>query len=455
MTRLGPESLIDPLTGVIVWVRPLAPDPVAPPSMHTWVSHTSDVYRTMGWPADRYGTGTAFDDPVRARAAAIGEAVERYCGNRIAPGLTRASHSELAACGRRAVDPDELALYSEAQHGDPGCPFVRFDRDLSVQWTEGRSLSDNSAVLVPASLVWVNYFLAPHHLEPPTNFAIFAGIAAGPTRDAAETSALEELIERDATMVWWHSGGPAMGLDLDDPALAAQLAPPPRSPVEVRCVLVPNRYGVPVVAAVLVDNDHDLLTLGVAARPDAPGAARKATAEAWSLRTYALGLLDPDGLIWRAAEAGLIDGSPLKPFRADRRYTQSYRPDFRDITDLACQTQIYLDPAMHEWCNRILEPARRQTISTVPSVAGNPRTAYLSLLERTGVEPVAVDLTTSDVALAGLHVTRVVAPGLYSNPPAGFPFLGGTRLCREPVTLGLADRELAEDELVLAPLPHT
>lgn len=448
-------DLIDPTTGVLSWVRQLAADPKAPPSLDTWVCHTSDVYRLFGWPADRYGTGTSFGDPEQAQGAAIGEAVERYCGNHLPGGLARSSYNSLIEAGFRAVDPGTLALYSEAQHSDPGFPFVRFSDELVVRWITGASLHDGSEVHVPASLVWVNYFLPPFNNEPPTNFAVFAGIAAGVSLRKAITSALEELIERDATMVWWHSGGQPIGIDIDVASLVAKVQPPHGVAIDVSYVLIPNRMGVPVVAALLRDDEQGFVTLGVAARPTAEAAVEKAAAEAWSLRTYASGLAEPNGLIWRAANANLIDGTPLKPYRADRRYADDYRDDFRDVTDLSCQAQIYLDPRMHRWCDRIAHPSRRVNLSAIASVDGDAHDSYVAMLREVDVEPVVVDLTTSDVAECGLHVVRVIAPGLYSNPPAGFAFLGGDRLRNEPKTLGLVDHALEEHELILAPLPHT
>ncbi|MFT3854508.1 MAG: YcaO-like family protein [Ilumatobacteraceae bacterium] len=455
MTVLGADALVDERTGIITWVRRVEPDPGSPPGLHIWASHTADVYRLFGWPADRYGTGMSFERAAHARMGAIGEAIERYCGNHVPADLLPASYEELVAVGRDAVDPATVLLYSDAQHADAGFPFVRFTRDLPVRWTGGHRIRDGASVLVPASLVWVNYFLAPRDSEPPTNFAVFAGIAAGVSERAAWTAAIEELIERDATMLWWHSGGEPIRIDVDDPALAATVAPPPGSPVQMHYVLVPNRYGVPVVGALLHDREDEYTTLGVAARPDAPSALAKAAAEAWSLRSYARGLDDPDGMIWQAAAADLIDGTPLKPHRPDRHYTASYRADFRDVVDLSCQAQIYLDPRMQHWCDRIRQPSRRTALSQIPPVRGEPLGAYLRTLDEFGIDPIAVDLTTPDVAACGLHVARVVAPGMYSNPPAAFPFLAGDRLLDEPVALGLATGRLDPGELVLAPLPHT
>ncbi|WP_307962024.1 hypothetical protein [Salinispora arenicola] len=73
----------------------------------------------------------------------------------------------------------------------------------------------------------------------------------------------------------------------------------------------------------------------MAARPEPTAAVAKALAEAVTLRRYAAGLLDPDGEIWQAARSGLVDGTVFHLWRADRRYTHSYRPDWADVADLA------------------------------------------------------------------------------------------------------------------------
>lgn len=59
----------------------------------------------------------------------------------------------------------------------------------------------------------------------------------------------------------------------------------------------------------------------------------------------------------------------------------------------------------------------------------------------------ASDATTDDVRAAGLHVTRILVPGYYSNAAVGLPFLGGTRLPTQ-----LASTVDAQPRLI--PLPH-
>lgn len=450
------DRLVDSRTGLLTSVDRLPHDPAWPGSLVMTVAQVADIGRRLPWPADRVSTGTAFDDETIARRAAIGEAVERYCGNFVPQGLRRASYAQLRAAGETAIDPASLCLYSPRQYDDPGSPFVRFTADLPVLWTLGYRLRDTAPAWVPASLVWVNYFVGHRAAEPRTNFVFYAGIAAGTDRADAERSALEEIIERDATELWWRAQGPVVGLDVQgSPRAASAFATARPAPMRYHAVHVPSVFEVPVVGVLAVDTDQDVVGLGLAARPDPVDALRKALAEAVSLRSYALGLADPAGTIWQAIEHGLVDATPFKPWRADRAYLDSYRADFRDVLDLGCQSQVYLDPRTRPWLSDLIEPARRMPVGDIPAVTGDPRQAYLDRLERQSIDAYGVDLTTDDIADAGLAVVRVIAPGTYSNAPAGFPFLGGRRQYTEPERLGWADRELTEDDLRRRPIPHT
>jgi ribosomal protein S12 methylthiotransferase accessory factor len=81
------------------------------------------------------------------------------------------------------------------------------------------------------------------------------------------------------------------------------------------------------------------------------------------------------------------------------------------------------------------------------------RDTYLERLQAAGLRAVSVDLTSPDVASAGLRVVRVLVPGLYSNAPAAFPLLGGRRLYDVPLTEGWVDAPLTEAGLVRVPIP--
>ncbi|MGY5765357.1 YcaO-like family protein [Brachybacterium sp. DNPG3] len=465
------RRLIDRRTGLLTELEAYASPPEWPRGFRMIVGHVADTGRDGTWPSDRMSTGMGFvapggDASVRPAdpiaAAAVGEALERYCGNFVPAGLPSASWSALADRGIDAIDPQSLLLYSAQQHARPGFPFLPLTRDLPVRWTAGTAMRGGGPRLVPASLVFPNFHATRYPGEPRTNATVYAGLAAGSSRRRAETSALEEIIERDAVEVWWRAGGPAIGVpDERIPGLRAELEDA-TGDLEFTVLAVPNRWRVPVVAVVVHDAALRILAVGTAARPRMLDAARKAAAEAVSLRSYSKGLLDADGGAWLAVDLGLFGASRLAPFRADRRYLDSFAPDLSDMHDLCCNSQYYLDPRALAEVDRLRRPERMLAAEELPDLLEPPaspeaddlRELYLDRLAEAGVEPVSIDLTTGDVEEAGFAAVRVIAPGTYSNAAAATPFLAGERWRTEPVELGLRPDPVPADR-PLPPLPHT
>lgn len=450
------SKLVDPRLGLVRSVTRYPARDDLPHSLCFFTAEVADAMYAGPWPADRIATGMSFDAPERSRLSAVGEAVERYCGNFVPAGLLRRSYTQLWCEGFAALDPASLVLYSEAQYASRGFPFVPFDRDLPVLWTEGESLMSGGAALLPASLVYLNYHFGPRRDEPATNFLMYSGIAAGETREQAEASALEELIERDATMIWWQANGPTTGLTPTPRVEAALRSAWGPDRIRYRFVQIPTVFDLPVIGCLVEDLENQVVGLGVACRTDVEEAALKAAAEAVALRLFGLGLLDPEGDIWRGVQAGVLSESSFVPYRADRAYMDDFGADFRHVIDLGSQSQIYLDPRMQVHIERLRQPDDVIAMASLESRASSDRrTLYLERLRHEGFEAYSTDITTSDVAAAGLCVVRVIVPGLYPNSPAAFPFLGGRRLYEEPVKLGWRERPLHPDELFLAPLPHT
>lgn len=459
MTMPDYQRLVNPRSGLIKSLQPIPIQPELPVAYKAFRADVSNTRAIGPWQADRTALGAAFYDEERARQSAIGEAMERYCGNFIpAARLRRASYQELCNAGEYALDPSELILYSEKQYSQRGFPFTRFTPDLRVLWCEGTELGSGRSILVPASIVYLNYFSDVRASEPPTNFTMFSGIAAGPSRAEAERSALEELIERDATMIWWQSGSQMADIDLSalPQVQAALFAPGNRGTISYTVQHIRTPFEIPVIAAWLHDHEHQLITLGFACRADPTEAILKALIEAIHLRGFHLGLLREDGDVWRAMRAGILNKRAYKPYRADRSYMDAFRRDFHDITDLGAQAQIYLDPRMHVHITPFLSGGTKVSLTDIPAVHEQDRRAtYLQRLRRHGFSVISVDLTTPDVQMAGLHAVRVIVPGLYPNGPAAFPFLGGKRLYEEPATYGWLPAPLDEEKIIRIPMPHT
>ncbi|MET8863790.1 YcaO-like family protein [Nonomuraea sp. NPDC004580] len=444
----GADLLLDDRIGIVAATRVIEHGPAIPRALTTVQADVADMGRRFPWATNVLCGASTFGDVAGARAAAIGESVERYCANWIQPELLRkASYTELRQAGENALAPESIVLFSEAQYAADGFPFVRFGADLPVQWIAGRSLTHDRPIWVPASLAYCNYYVGPYYHEPVTNPLYYAGVAAGESFDDAVRSGLEEVIERDATMVWW-ANLPALPSLEPTPRLATVFGGLPHQ--RAWLIPLPNEFDVPVIAGVVEHIGDQILTIGFGCRDTLELAAEKAWAEALTLQEIARDLQDPDGLYWEAVHAGRKARHFMHEWRADRAYLDSFRPDFRDVGDLECQMQVNLDPRAVERVRSWLDSGTTIPASSVSTMPDRSLSTYRQRVEQAGYEVIAVDLTTPDVAAAGLHVTRTLVPGLAGNFAAAFPYLGADRLRNAAVKLGWP----ARTELNVFPLPH-
>src|SRR5439155_20803291 len=133
------------------------------------------------WDTDSGAACTSFESEDLARRAAIGEAVERYCGNILRPKLQRAgSWRQLTEAGEYALDPESLVLFSDKQYAAPGFPFTRFTRDVETFWVPGRSLTRDRPAWLPANLSYGNWHRGPYRNAPPVAHSHYAGLGGGP-----------------------------------------------------------------------------------------------------------------------------------------------------------------------------------------------------------------------------------------------------------------------------------
>ena len=451
-------GFVDSRTGIVTDLEQYETVPEWPSAFHMCAAHVAQTNASGEWPADRMSTGMGFGSVRQAAFGALGEAIERYCGNFVPNGLPQAAFDDFIAAGVPAADPQTLLLYSPRQYARTDFPFVELTRDLPVRWVRGTSLSTGETTHVPASVTYANFYATRYRNEPWTNATVYAGLAAGPSRETANASAMQEIIERDAVEIWWRAGGCAYALPEAEITAVSGMLASQTGQFEFSLLGIPNIWGVPVVAAVLYDPEFDIIAVGTAARPTSRQAVAKAAAEAVSLRSYSKGLLTARGGAWQAVELGLFGESRLAPFRADRRYVRSFAADFSDMHDLCANSQYYLDPAARADVDYLRAPDRELAPGTffreTDVAAADQYDYYLEALLAGGVEPVSVDLTTRDAALNSFYAVRVIAPGTYSNAAAGTPFLAGERWLIEPVALGLSKDPINPDRPI-RPLPHT
>ncbi len=449
----APDTLVDDQTGIIRAEHPVTHTPPTPRELTTHQARVSQLSAVTDGTNSIFCQGSTLSDPGRAKAGAIGESIERYCGNRIdAADPIYRSWRELNVTGLPAVHPDEFVLFAEEQYSAPGFPFQRFTEDSVIHWVWGHDLVRRSAVLVPAPAVYVNWHTGPYACDTPIMPQAFAGIAAGSTADMAISGAIEEIFERHATMVWWLSGTPLPRLrSADLPHGAGQ---------RVAAFPIPNTLDATVMAVALHDDDRDLVNIGFSCHAHAKEALRKAWTEAHTLQEGSRDLLNPDNLHFRSINAGLLPPSSLKPHRTDRKYLDDFRDDFHDVDSLFAQQQIYLDPRIRERVSHLLDPEEilpddpleSETESSVePSKIIEKA---LSTLTARGLRAIDIDLTTSDAAIAGYHVHRVVVPGLIGNSSAAFPLLGRSAVSDEAIRLGWIRDPMTFSEINFVPMPH-
>jgi len=393
-----------------------------PTALRYWVAELAET-RTWGWTSDAAGVGCTWWDDAAAREAAVGEAVERLCGSLTPGAVVRGSARALERSGLRRVDPGSFALFAPQQYASPGFPFVPFTVDLEVNWIWGWSFRDEAPVLVPASIVLTGYALGgnPGSREPLTHPPICAGIAAGPEFEATLEVALLEIVERDSVWRAWAEGGTTIRRRAVPPWLA-EVACGSAGRFELELFSFPNEFGLAVAGALVTDRATRVRLLGTACRMTWAQASMKATAEAFQLLAIAVQMLDPHAPIHQAA----ADAGTLKPWRPARDYRAAYRADWRDVRDQLCHIQLYLDPSMGPLLDAQLAAARTSPVAGDEfGAVGVPLAARML---RRGFDVIAVEVTTEDARAAGFRVVRGVVPGMYSNTPAAFPFLGGRRL---------------------------
>ena len=142
--------------------------------------------------------GASHYDRRSARAAAIGETIERYCASWVP--------AEQVTLGRAAnipdaIAPERLRAFTDAQTAAPGA-FANLDEHSLVGWVRGTTLADGSAASAPAQMVYLGYHLADgeERLGPFTS----TGLACATSAEDAIVRGLLESIERDALMLTWR-----------------------------------------------------------------------------------------------------------------------------------------------------------------------------------------------------------------------------------------------------------
>jgi ribosomal protein S12 methylthiotransferase accessory factor len=386
------ESVVSPYVGIVRGVQDVLVGPEDIRLVTAWCE-TAHPYVVNGG-----GSGVTAAD---ARAAAIGEAIERYSACFVGDTVV-ASAREI---GPSAVDPARFALYSERQYATPGFPYERFDRETRVAWVEGMSIPDGEPAWLPSQLV----HLADADAGPRICRATSSGLACHTTKGAATLAALLEVLERDAFMIAWKARLSLPLLEWPSNENLAIFEHDRLRPTGLRwnAIDLGAFLNVPCVAAVVRSDVPGAAPFGVgaAAALDVEDAVTKALDEATRVRTWAQALRR----IGRAAPSSIVDFDDHIAFYADP--ANAARVDFLDAS-----------PVRHD-------AAHVHAVRGIEEICAQ--------LGRRGVTAYAVDVTSPDVRDAELSVVRVIAPELCGlDVEHDAQLLGGHRLYDEARRFG-------------------
>jgi ribosomal protein S12 methylthiotransferase accessory factor len=425
------RSFVSPLTGVVRVVS----ETLAAPDELRLVSigcELADGLPTIGTILESY-TGSEHWSRVRAEAAAIGEALERYSGSYVPH--ERIVLASAAALGVEAVEPARFALFSAEQYAHPGFPFRPFRLDTPVGWVEGFSVPDGRRAYLPAQLVFMPWKrCSPDEVR--VGHATSSGLACAATVEEAILAGVLELVERDAFMLAWHNRLSLPLLDWDGDEELVRLDRRYFAPSGLRYSAVDLSVflDVPTVLGVVHGPPGRLGALGVgaASAPRVGEAWRKALAEAFSVRRWVAD---------RALEEPERLGRPPATIETFDDHTLHYADEGR------AQRAAFLDGS----------DGRREVADVHPLDGENVLELIEAVCERLaahGASAYAVDVTSPDVAAAGLSVVHVLAPELCQlDVVEGARFLGGRRLYEAAFEAGLVSHALTPADLNRDPHP--
>lgn len=332
---------------------------------------------------------------------------------------------------------DELGDYALNLTTLPSCSAAELERsggylspprsDLPLRWVEGVSLTSGQPRAIPHSLVYLYAGkLSPQErLQAP----ISTGLAAHKTLPDALNSALLEVVERDALSIMWLQKIPGHRLHPTMPSWSRSAS----AQLQYSFFDITTDLDVPVVCCVrtapFTERDHTLIACAAG--------------------------FDRAKLIDKTVR----DVSAVSiSFRKPRPIPASYA----DFTAIHHGATFMANKARASAFSFLLEGDRSDVQIEPRSLGSNSHnkvdsphrqlTTLIAKLKNAGMEAYAIDLTSVEAHSVGMHVVRVIIPGLQPLPYRYLArYLGHPRLYGAAHRMGC--RVLSESEINPWPIP--
>jgi ribosomal protein S12 methylthiotransferase accessory factor len=366
------DSRVGPITAVDV-------EPLSEIDGEVGFHATARVQDTSQF-ADGYGpnprvTGGTGLRRRRARIAALGEAVERYC--LAAYDASRCRRSTADDLSEPAVSPAALTPLNATQLEERGETMTTIERRERL-WTAGVDIVSGDRRLVPLIAVYSPF-------EPtPALHSTTAGAAAGIDYPSAAVRAFCERLEREAVAVGYYGALPFPEVrpeTLDGPTRRLLASLGTRGSARVLDATLDGPFP---IALVVVQDGESTVALGADCHPDADAAARGAVLEAMQTRS----------------------------FLRSREFTQRDRP----VTTARERAALWSDPARHDALARWFEPAETTELASAPGRTADHLEAIRSFATHRDGDTALVDVTNDPIADRGLRVVKVVSCLLAALP---------------------------------------
>ncbi|RKT79849.1 ribosomal protein S12 methylthiotransferase accessory factor [Terracoccus luteus] len=362
--------------------------------------------------------------PEQAKASALGEAIERYSGvfhgdePRVVASLDSFASDEV-------VHPNELHQYSDSQFAERAAWNARpshfhwvgdaIDPAEPVEWTPLWSLSEQRRKWAPTSVLYYNYSTTRSRYNGGANSN---GCAAGASLEDAVLQGFMELVERDATAVWWYNRSRRRAVDLasfEDPYFTHWQEQYDALDRRSWVLDITTDLGIPTFVAISHRTDkpaQDIL-LALGSHFDASVAIGRALSEMNQFLPAVIGMPS--------------DGSGTYAF------TDPTQVHWWSTATIESEPYLVPDPDVPAATPADFVDLSRDDLAEDVDVARG-------IVERAGMEMLVLDQTRPDI---GLPVARVVVPGMRHF----WPRYAAGRLYDVPVALGLQSAPTPEADL--------
>ena len=438
LSPVQPENLIyDPLTGIVTFLGERECDPTDP-AVFIVAAQSADLSVLGFAPSENRivgsGAGLTYE---HAFWAAAGETVERYCAA-IVPTeeFLIGSYAELTHKNIPAVAPDRWALFHPSQFPALGLP--QFDENVRVAWMKGQRLAGEGDCYLPACLTYLSPDIRNYTVEGAAVIgpATSTGLACAQSELEATLKGLCEVIERDAFIIRWRGALPCTRVNIDpaSPIFTTYMEKFVRPGLEYTIFQTSLDLPYHSFLGVLQDRRHTptRILVGGACHPDPHRAVLKTLIE-------------------------LAQGFQWANHVRSRKITLD--PEFSSITTFESRMELYVFGDQQRAFDFLFDHPVTINLSELESEERGDMATTLaegvSRLQAMGLDPIAVDMTSSDAKECGMSVIKVVIPECEAlEGDHRMPFLGGRRWREVPARIGLRPSHLTLEERNLQPHPY-